>query len=133
VTTTQGYSLFYILGGYSIDHWKNQIRLIFEKHGLASFIVHPDYIVEKRQQGIYKELLAYLVKLRAEDDIWIALPREIDEWWRARSQMQLFSAGGTWRIKSPQQERARVAYARIEEDRFVYRVGDHPSKPRRII
>ena len=126
VTTTQDYSLFHILGEYSIEHWKNQICLIFEKHGLASFIVHPDYIVEEREQGIYKELLAYLAKLRKEQNIWIALPREIDEWWRARGQMQLVSAAGTWRIEGPQSERARVAYARIEEDHLVYRVEDNP-------
>src|SRR5947209_8308375 len=44
LTTTQDYSLFHILGAYSIDLWKRQIASITQKHGLASFIVHPDYI-----------------------------------------------------------------------------------------
>jgi hypothetical protein len=126
VTTSQDYTLFHVLNGQSIDLWRTQIRKIFAQNGLASFIVHPDYIVEKREQGIYKELLAYLAKLREEENFWIALPREIDEWWRARGQMQIVSAAGTWRIEGPQSERARVAYARIEEDRLVYRVEDNP-------
>ena len=88
VTTTQDYSLFHILNHYSIDLWKRQLTLIMEKHGLASFIVHPDYVLEHRARDTYKALLAYLSRLRSEGKIWIALPREVDQWWRERSQMR---------------------------------------------
>jgi hypothetical protein len=44
VTTTQDYTLFHILRDYKADLWKTQIELIMEKHGLLSFIVHPDYV-----------------------------------------------------------------------------------------
>jgi len=122
VTTTQDYSLFHILGEYSIDLWKKEIRLIFEKHGLASFIIHPDYIIETEKQGIYKELLGYLSRLRAEENAWIALPMEIDRWWRARSQMKLVSEAGKWSIEGPEKERARIAYARLANDRLEYHI-----------
>ena len=120
VTTTQDYSLFHILNHYSIDLWKRQLALIMEKHGLASFIVHPDYILEHRARDTYKALLAYLSQLRSEGKIWIALPREVDQWWRERSQMRLSRRGNKWEIEGPGKERARVAYASLEEDCVVY-------------
>src|SRR5206468_2669471 len=48
LTTIQDYSLFHIVNDYSADLWKQQIDAITDKHGLVSFLVHPDYIVDKR-------------------------------------------------------------------------------------
>jgi hypothetical protein len=120
VTTTQDYPLFYILRQNCLTLWKTQVRLILEKFGLVSFIVHPDYIIEEKNRQTYKDLLGYLSQLRRDEKVWIALPLEIDSWWRARSQMKLVSENGRWRIEGPQKERARVAYARLENDRLVY-------------
>jgi len=123
VTTTQDYSLFYILNQYSIDHWKRQLAQITEKHGLASFIIHPDYIVEARTRNIYKELLTYLAALRLNGQTWIALPREVNQWWRARSQMKLVRQGNNWVIEGPEKDRARVAYAVLHGDRLAYELA----------
>jgi hypothetical protein len=120
VTTTQDYSLFHILRQYSIDHWKRQISQIMEKHGLASFIVHPDYVLESRTREIYKSLLSYLVDLRSKGKIWVALPREVNQWWRARSQMKLARQGNNWVIEGPDKDKARVAYAFLDGGRLVY-------------
>ena len=60
VTTTQDYMLFHLLGDYSLDLWKAQIREILEKNGLVSFIVHPDYVVEQKAMHVYRDLLSYL-------------------------------------------------------------------------
>src|SRR5260370_17996992 len=86
VTTTQDYSLFHILKQYSIEHWKRQISQIMEKHGLASFIVHPDYLFESRARDTYKSLLAYLVDLRSKGQTWAGLPLESIQCCRARRQ-----------------------------------------------
>jgi hypothetical protein len=123
VTTTQDYSLFHILGQHSIDHWKQQITQITEKHGLASFIIHPDYILEQRTQDTYKSLLAYLADLRSKEKIWIALPREVNQWWRARSQMKLIRPGNSWVIEGPDKDKARVAYAAMDGNRLVYELA----------
>jgi hypothetical protein len=120
LTTTQDYSLFHILGDYSIELWKRQIALIMEKHGLVSFIVHPDYVGEERALGVYKALLDYVSRMRDQRDVWIALPREVNRWWRERSQMRLVCEGGRWRIEGRGHERARIAYASIEAGRLVY-------------
>jgi len=32
--------------------WKNQIELILEKHGLWTFVVHPEYLVSEEAKAI---------------------------------------------------------------------------------
>jgi hypothetical protein len=120
VTTTQDYSLFYLLDQHSIDLWKYQIAEIMKHRGLASFIVHPDYIVKSRERNIYISLLSYLAELRSEGKIWIALAREVNQWWRARSQMKLVRQGNGWAIEGPDKDKARVAYAAVDSNRLVY-------------
>jgi hypothetical protein len=127
VTTSQDYSLFHILNEYSIDLWKRQVSLIMEKHGLASFIVHPDYIRERRAQETYKALLAHLGQLRSEGRVWMALPREVNEWWRERSQMRLIRRGTAWEIEGAGKERARIAYASLDGDVVGYRLDEGRS------
>ena len=127
VTTTQDYSLFYILNQYSTDPWKRQVARIMEKHGLASFIVHPDYLMKARARDTYKSLLTYLADLRSEGKIWIALPREVNQWWRARSQMKLVRQGNNWVIEGPEKHKARVAYAFLVGDCLVYELGSSVS------
>jgi hypothetical protein len=131
LTTIQDYSLLYILGDYSIQLWKEQIALITKEHGLVSFIVHPDYIQEGRALGVYKTLLCYLSHLRDEKNVWVALPRDVNRWWRERSQMKLVFEGGRWRIDGPGYKRARIAYASVEDGQMVYKVstGDSDLMP----
>lgn len=122
LTTIQDYSLFHILGDYSINLWKRQAELIMQRHGLISFITHPDYLIEKRAQKTYLDLLSYLSDLRKQQNLWVALPSEINTWWRSRQQMRLVPDGHKWRIEGPGSERARVAYATLDGDRIVYSV-----------
>jgi hypothetical protein len=120
LTTIQDYSLFHILGDSSIGIWKQQIDLIRERNGLISFIVHPDYITPERDREIYKSLLSHLRSLRAESTLWMALPGEIDKWWRARDQMELVFRNGQWHVEGEGSERARTAYATVTDNRLTY-------------
>jgi hypothetical protein len=120
LTTTQDYSLLHILDEYSLDIWKRQIDLIRQRNGLISFIVHPDYLEGKREIELYRSLLSHLSCLRAKEKLWIALPGEIDRWWRARKQMKLVSRNGQWHIEGECSERACIAYANLVGDRITY-------------
>jgi hypothetical protein len=131
LTCTQDYTLFQILDDYSIDLWKKQIALIQENHGLISFIVHPDYLIERRAQDTYKALLEHLARLRAEGGIWTPLPRDVANWWRQRSQMELVRTNGEWRVEGPGSERARVAYASLAGDTVIYRLPGERETSRR--
>ena len=122
LTTSQDYSLFHILNDYSIDLWKQQLRLIMERHGLATFLVHPDYIIEKRARKTYQALLEHLTRLREEKRLWIALPGEVDSWWRKRSRMSIVQEGGKWAIRGPGSERARLAFATLNDDSLSFTV-----------
>jgi hypothetical protein len=122
LTMTQDYSLFHMLGDYSIDLWKKECELILQRNGLISFIIHPDYLIEQRARNVYLELLAYLSHLRADKKLWMALPENVNRWWRNRSQMELVRDGDNWRIEGPDKERAAIAYATLEGDRLIYRL-----------
>jgi hypothetical protein len=130
VTATQDYSLFHVLGDYSTRLWKEQISIIRAKHGLMSFIVHPDYIILEKARSVYRKLLLHLSELRAEGETWIALPKDVAAWWRMRSEMELTNEGGGWRIQGEGSERADLAFAVLENDRIVYQVDRRAGKQR---
>lgn len=122
LTAAQDYSLFHILNDYSIRLWKEQFAVIKHKHGLLSFIVHPDYIFERRALRVYEDLLEYLRNLIVNENVWMALPGDVDWWWRARNQMKLVPQGNTWTIEGPGKEHARLAYAHIKNGQLEYEV-----------
>jgi hypothetical protein len=110
--------------------WQTQVAAVAEKHGLVSFIVHPDYIIEARAQETYRNLLAFLSESRSAQGLWVATAGEINRWWRLRSQMTLTAENGSWRINGSGKERARVAFATVHGDKIVYSF-DQKSNTRR--
>lgn len=130
VTCTQDYTLFRILNDYSLDLWKRQVDLIRQNHGLISFIVHPDYVIEQRARDTYKALLEFLASVRAKDRVWAALPRDVATWWRKRSEMRLVRENGEWRVEGPGSERACVAYASLAGNTVRYHLaGEREAAP----
>jgi hypothetical protein len=123
LTTSQDYSVFHILNQYSIDLWKNQLDLIRRRNGLISFLAHPDYLTCPQTRKVYQLLIDYLGQMVSREKIWHALPGEVDQWWRTRSQLKLIYSGTHWKIEGPGKERARIAYAVLEGNRLVYEVG----------
>lgn len=123
LTTTQDYTLFHILRNFSIDLWKQQIQISASHHGLISFNVHPDYLIERRARNVYRHLLGHLRDAAEREYFWCALPGEIASWWRERAQLRLEpGSNGDWQIVGPGAERARVAFARLEGERLVIEV-----------
>jgi len=124
LTTTQDYSLFYILNDHSIDLWRTQLDLIRQRNGLMCFIAHPDYLINRRNRSVYEALLKYLRQMVVRENIWAALPGDVDRWWRARSQMKVVSREGGWEIEGPGKERARLAYAVLDGGRVKYELAE---------
>jgi hypothetical protein len=129
LTTSQDYTLFHILEDYTPDLWKEQMALITARHGLMSFITHPDYILSERTLPVYRNLLTHLSNLRGEKKVWIARPGDVNRWWRQRSEMKLEWEHGRWSIKGNGNERARVGYASIEGDQIAYTVECSEALP----
>ena len=125
LTTLQDYILFELWGDYSIEVWKKQAHLIRGKHGLIHFLIHPDYVINQHAQSAYKKLLKFLNDFKAQQNVWCALPGEVNDWWRQRARMSLVEDGqGSWRIEGAGSSRARLAYAELSGDNIVYRIPD---------
>jgi hypothetical protein len=120
LTTAQDYSLFHILNDYSIELWKQQLSLLADRHGLMSFITHPDYLIEARARKVYESLLSFLQGMVQRENVWAALPGDVDRWWRARRSMTLLFRSGSWEIVGPGSECARVAFAILENGKIRY-------------
>ena len=101
--------------------------MVTGRHGLLSFLVHPDYIDEPRAQTVYECLLAQLAETRSRENLWVALPRDVAAWWRQRSRMRLVRHGRKWEVAGLGKERARIAYATLQDDRVVYELHSRPS------
>ena len=127
VTTTQDYSLFHILNDFSNDVWKSQIDSIVGRHGLASFIVHPDYLDVEPARHAYRVLLDRVTALREAGRCWVSLPGEVERWWRQRSRMTLVRRGERWVIEGAGSGRARLAYAEIDGDGLAFTVEPAPE------
>ena len=128
LTTTQDYSLFHILGKYSLDLWKEEANCIASSNGLAAFIVHPDYVIERRARLVYENLLQYLSDLCNGANLWQPFPRDVARWWRERNLMSIERSGDTWKVVGPGSERARVAFAQVENGRLTYHVENSPCR-----
>jgi len=128
VTTTQDYTLFHIFNDYSINLWERQMKLIMAKHGLMSFIVHPDYMVTRRERSILEALLGRLVRLKEEKGVWMPTPGEVNRWWRQRAEMKLVETGRGWQIEGPGNERACIAYASEKDGQLVCTLEAAPSR-----
>jgi len=126
LTCTQDYTLFHILKDYTIDLWKKQIELIRSHHGLVTILVHPDYIIQPREQDVYQNLLRHLADLRDKYGMWAPLPRDVAKWWQQRSRMQLVCDEGRWRVEGTGKERARVAFAHLSGNQVTYSLEESP-------
>lgn len=119
VTMTQDYSLFHILRDYSLDLWNRQMDLIMRQHGLINYIIHPDYVIDKRERDVFEALLARLGDLRNETGLWIALPKDVTRWWKQRNAMKIVGNGYNLHIEGEGSERARLAYASERDGRVA--------------
>jgi hypothetical protein len=114
LTTAQDYTVFHLLGDYSISLWQQQVGEILAHSGLVSFDVHPDYVAERQARSVYKKLLGWLREFHVRESIWMAVPSRIEHWWRARNEMHLIELAGEWVIEGPDASRGRVALVRAE-------------------
>lgn len=120
LTVSQDYALFHLLNTRSTDLWEEQLAAIRREHGLISILVHPDYVMEKREEEIYQQLLSRIADLRDHHNVWTATPGEVNTWWRIRNGLKLIQDGADWRIEGPGSDRARLAYAVLDGDRITF-------------
>lgn len=83
-TAPQDHTLFNLLGQTDASLWRAQLERIASRSGLFQSLTHPDeeYLGRPAIGAAYRDLLDAIAR---RDDLWVALPRDIAEWWRRRA------------------------------------------------
>ncbi len=82
-TAPQDHTLFNLLGHRDGTLWREQLDALVASNGLFQVLSHPDreYLGRPRIGEAYRELLEAIA---GREGIWVALPRDIADWWRRR-------------------------------------------------
>jgi len=94
-TLPQDFTLFVLMQHRTIDVWKEKLRWIAEKGGMALVNVHPDYMhfgkkgISYTQYAarVYQNFLEH-VSVAYSDQYWHSLPRDIARFWADRARRQ---------------------------------------------
>lgn len=83
-TAPQDHTLFNLLGHRDGSLWKRQLEEIIGCAGLFQMLTHPDpdYLGSPLTGLAYRETLD---AISCHDDVWVALPKDVAEWWRRRA------------------------------------------------
>ncbi len=84
-TAPQDHTLFNLLGHRDCTLWRQQLETLVSCNGLFHLVTHPDseYLGRFTIGNAYRELLDVIAH---RNDVWVALPRDIADWWRRRMQ-----------------------------------------------
>ena len=84
-TAPQDHTLFNLLGHRDASLWRAQLERVVSAGGLFQALTHPDeeYLGRAGIAHAYRDLLETIAQHK---DVWVALPRDVAEWWRARAQ-----------------------------------------------
>ena len=105
-TLAQDHTLIRLLHRSPLPVWVMKANWTASVGGMILTLTHPDYIGDGRLLGAYEDLLRMLAELPSA---WRALPSEVAEWWRERSELQLsIENGGQPVIRRPGSRRATV-------------------------
>lgn len=83
-TAPQDHTLFNLLGHRDGSVWHAQLERIVACGGLFQPITHPDpeYLGQPAAGKAYRTLLRTISE---RDDLWVARPRDVAEWWHQRA------------------------------------------------
>jgi len=110
MTAQQDHTLFELLGRQDIDVWLETIRVVRERGGVLVLTVHPDYMTSAARLDLYRAVLS---RLSEDQDAWKALPGNLSDWWRRRSESELRDQGDRLEISGPARDDAAVGSAAL--------------------
>jgi peptidoglycan/xylan/chitin deacetylase (PgdA/CDA1 family) len=82
-TLVQDNTLVNLLGETTPRLWLEKVDFIKKFHGMALLNSHPDYLMDKTVWNVYER---FLIEMKERQDYWTALPREVTQWWRLRTE-----------------------------------------------
>ena len=107
ITVVQDHTLFDLLGHEDAAVWLEKARFLRDRGGMALFLTHPDYVGNRKLVPAYRRVLE---EFDDDETVWKALPREVSDWWRRRSQSTLHASDGEWSVAGPAANEARVEF-----------------------
>ena len=110
MTAQQDHTLFEILGRRDIDVWLETIRVVRDRGGVLVLTVHPDYMTSAGRLDLYRAVLS---RLTEDEDAWKALPGDVSDWWRRRSESEIREQGDRLEISGPARDDAAVGSAAL--------------------
>jgi hypothetical protein len=107
ITVVQDHTAFVILReGESL--WRAKIDHLRQRGGMALLLTHPDYLRVPELLTSYERVLrAY----SGDATAWMALPREVSDWWRRRAETSLELVDGVWQVSGPAAHEVQVRFA----------------------
>ena len=102
-TMPQDHTLLHLIRRNPVPLWISKAKWIASHGGMILTLTHPDYCGHQPRLGLYEELLKHLADLQSA---WHALPSQVAEWWRERSDSHLRLDQGRPRIEGPAAGRA---------------------------
>jgi peptidoglycan/xylan/chitin deacetylase (PgdA/CDA1 family) len=84
-TAPQDHTLFSLLEHRDSTLWREQLERVTACNGLFQLLTHPDgdYLGQPAAGRAYRDVLEAIA---GRDDLWVALPRDVADWWRRRAQ-----------------------------------------------
>ena len=120
----QDHTLFVILGQPDEHAWVEKAEFLRSRGGMALFDTHPDYLADQRALTAYERFLA---RFTGDDHAWKALPANVSNWWRRRSQSYLERGGDAWTVAGPAAGEAQVNFINVDAQSPEAFGGGHPN------
>lgn len=86
-TLAQDHTLIHLLRRNPLPVWAMKAKWIASVGGMILTLTHPDYTGDGRALATYEDLLRMLADLPSA---WHALPSQVAQWWRERSELELW-------------------------------------------
>lgn len=126
ITLIQDHTLIEILQEPNITLWKNKSEWIIRNHGLVNIIIHPDYMLTEKNLRYYEEFLRFIT---AKENLWLALPKEVAQWWRNRSKSTIVLTNENQSvIDGPAKDRGVIAWASLGQKGVEYTINQSTNE-----
>jgi peptidoglycan/xylan/chitin deacetylase (PgdA/CDA1 family) len=105
ITLPMDHTLFDLLGHADGRVWFEKAAFVRERGGMGLLLTHPDYLIDPARLQEYERFVTHV---SGDTTAWIALPRDVSDWWRRRAASTLEPSGDTWHVVGPAAGEARV-------------------------
>jgi peptidoglycan/xylan/chitin deacetylase (PgdA/CDA1 family) len=122
ITLLMDHTMFEILRWPGVQAWTEKSEWLIRQQGLINLITHPDYLANDEYLARYDAFVGWLVQQRGG---WMALPREVAEWWKLRGGLCCETdATGDPHIVGTGSEMASIMWASRDGDRIAFELAE---------